>query len=51
MGEAVSFVLVGNAKVGDLSTEVVGVGPSSIETVVVRRDDGGEHLPLAAAER
>ena len=51
MGEAVSFVLVGDAKIGDLSPEVVGVGPPSVETVVVRRDDGGEHLPLPTTQR
>lgn len=50
MDKAIGCRFVGNAKIGDLSPEVVGVGTASVEAVIVRRDHGCQQLPLAATE-
>lgn len=51
MDKVIGFRVISNAKIGDLSPEVVGVGTASVETVVVCRDNGCQHLPLSATER
>lgn len=48
--EAIRLGLVLDPEVGDLGTEVVGVGAESVDAVVGHGGDHGEHLALAAAE-
>lgn len=50
MDKIIRFGFIGQTKiVGDLSTEVVGVGTGSVEAMVNGRNNGGEHFPLGAA--
>lgn len=52
MDNAIRFVFISQMPIiGDLSPEVVRVSANSVEAVVGSRDDNGQHLPLAAAER
>jgi hypothetical protein len=51
MDESIGLFVVGDAKIGDLSTEVVRMCAASIEAVIGGRDNGCQHLTLPAAER
>ena len=51
MGEFVGLCRIGEAKISDLSTEVMGVGTPSVETVIVGRDDRSQHFALATTQR
>lgn len=51
MHKTVGCIVVGDAKVGDLSTEVVRVGAASIGAVIGGGDHRCQHLAPAAAER
>ena len=51
VGEKIGGVRVGNRKIGDLSTEVMGVPTPSIEAMILCRNHGGQQLTLAATQR
>lgn len=49
--KSVGVIVIANAKIGDLSTEVMRVRTASIGAVIGRRDDRRQHLTLTAAQR
>lgn len=48
MNKKIGRFFIYDAKVGDLSPEVVGMRANSVKTVVLSRDNDGQHFTLAA---